>query len=159
MNQSLLYTLPRVVSSSPTWGKLVRLDNRGSWRFLFMPDQIQERVTYSYRTSGGMGFIQNQILESGSKELTIPNLNVSTKHEKRSLQHYINSLESLGEPIPGLFSPPVLALTWGSRTLISPCIVTDLQVTQRDWYSNGELATATIRLTLRQVPRDQVVNI
>ncbi|NEO43204.1 MAG: hypothetical protein F6K55_03400 [Moorea sp. SIO4A3] len=158
-NRKVLTNLPRVTSSAPAWAKLSRIDNLESWVFLYMPDQIQERTTFSYRDSGGMGYIPNQILDRGSKELTINNLTISTKYERRSLQDYARSLENLGKPIPQLYSPPVLILTWGDRVLFKYCVLTSVQVTQQDWFSNGDLATATLSFSLKEVPKDQVVKI
>ncbi|NEO59315.1 MAG: hypothetical protein F6J98_02445 [Moorea sp. SIO4G2] len=158
-NQRLLRSLPEANPKNPSWASLVRWDGKGRWDFLYMPSRMTKEVTASYRSVGGTGGYQSQVFENLKKEFVIPGLNLSTKIEKRSLTDYLDDLEKLIQPIPKYHSPPVVAFTWGGRSIISPCVLISIREEQDDWFSDGQQAGVSLSLTLRKVPRDQVVSL
>lgn len=156
VDRSVLNRLPDVVAPTPTYGRIVRRDNQGDWKFIVMPTEIQTRHTSSYRASGSIGVMQSQQFQNYNEELSIPRVTFSTKYANKDLRQYVQSFINLIKPISSALSPPVLAFAWG-QYVFNPCVITQATVTEKDWYSNAALATCTLSITLLKVPEDQVV--
>ena len=158
MDNKLLESLPTVTVDKPVFGRITRIDNLGQWKFMVMPLQMTTSVRASYRGSGGIGVIQSQQFQNYSEELRIPSINFSTKYARRDLGSYVDTFKELVKPVEGLFSPPVVAFSWGQQ-VFSPCVITDSSVIETDWFGNGVLAACTMSITLLKVPQGQVVTV
>lgn len=158
MNKNVIIKLPSVADTGGVYAVLARLDGKQLFTFLAMPTQIMYERNSNY-SSSNIRELNNPIIQfSGldSHNMTINNLSLSTFVEKKSLHDYIDSLQKLSEPGVGEFVPPVLMFKWGNR-LFSPCVITRFSKTETFWFRNGDLASATVSLSLMKVNETQII--
>lgn len=157
MNPEILKILPQAIASKGQYCTLARLDGLAAWKFLVQPTDIPSDRSYNYSESNTVGSIPNMQpnrLDAWQVSISVP---LSGLQQKKSLQSYIDAIASLLEPDKAKDSPPVLALVWGQRQIIAPCVMTKFSKKETLWYPNGEIAECAIGFSLTEVPISQVI--
>lgn len=157
MNEQIVNSLPQANRSGSAFAVLARLDAVSVWTFLVQPAEITFDRNNSYQQTNNVGTMPN--LQYGNTEnwqIAINGLPLSAIAQDKSLESYVNSLSSLQEVVSGKFSPPVLMLKWGNRTL-SPLVMTRFSKVETFWTPNGDLLQCKVSFGLTQVPQDQVI--
>ncbi|NEP08994.1 MAG: hypothetical protein F6K14_01830 [Symploca sp. SIO2C1] len=142
---------------------LARLDGKEEWRFMLMPVEISRSRDADYSPSNTMGNLpEQQWQRTRGWTVKINNLPVDGLYWNKSITEYVNAIASYQVPKSGKRekeqepSPPVLLLQWGKRIILSPCIMTSFRCIEKNWFPDGDLATASLSFTLMEIPISQI---
>lgn len=159
MNPEVLKELPQVDRPRATYANISRLDGKGTWKFLLMPTEITYDSSANYTPSNSVG-ISSPTLQwttTDNISLSIGNLPISGRSQRRVITKYVNDLMALIQPIAKGKPPAVLSFVWG-QTSHSPCVMTRFSKVERSWYPNGDLAECSVSFTLVKVPTELLVD-
>lgn len=165
LNERILASLPSAgpsVSSASVQTQLVQwvssdIESQSAvlWEFLYNPSRIQYSVSAQYAELAGLGIQtpHQQYQYSSGKLLTLSELLLDGWWRGRVVQPLIDQIASLTEASDS-GSPPVLSLVMAGRTVIAPCVLTRVTVTESAWASSGASTVATVSLTLQEIHND-----
>jgi hypothetical protein len=152
MNITLLQTLPRKDSSIAKYATISKLDGTSAWRFLLMPRELNFKRNINYQstsTSTNIPILQFASLEGWNLTATIP-----LYSREYDITEHALSISKLMEPDP--ITPPILTWRWGNR-LLSPCIMTQCDRTEFDWFPDGRLRGCNLAIGLAEVNEKMLV--
>lgn len=167
LNERILSSLPNAgssVSSATVQTQLVQwvssdIESLSAvlWEFLYNPSQIQYSVSAQYAELAGQGIQtpHQQYQYSSGKLLTLTDLLLDGWWRGKVVQPLVDQLASLMRASDS-GSPPILSLVMAGRTVIAPCVLTRVSVTETAWASSGASTVATVSLTLQEIHNDSL---
>jgi hypothetical protein len=155
MNPDALNLLSPAPKVSGIWATLTPVNPAiAPVPFMYNPEskELARAANYAPATVGGQPLPDQNYTGGGGRTLKLSDLILDTHSHGRSLRSLLAAFEALLLPIgPGL-SPPPVYFAWGSD-VFGPAVVGDLSWTETGWLG-GEPATATLSLSLTQIPQD-----
>ena len=127
------------------------------WEFLYNPEIIQYSVRARYAEIAGLGqrVPHQQYQHSDGLSLTITNLRLDGWWRGKIVQPLADGLIALTKASEDQH-PPILSFVLAGRTVIAPCVLTQVSISESAWAASGQATVATADLTFQEVHRDSI---
>ena len=127
------------------------------WEFLYLPETISYSVRVEYAELSGLSqhVPHQQYQNTGGRTLTLANLRLDGWWRGKVVQPLTEGLLALTR-VTKDEHPPILSFVLAGRTVIAPCVLTSIDITETAWAASGEATVATATLTLVETHLDAI---
>jgi hypothetical protein len=130
------------------------------WNFLYNPQRIEwsREAVYAEGATYGTWVPHQQYQNSTGRMLRLPSVILEAWWLGKSVQPLLDGINALtrAQLSDRNYSPPVLSLVLGQRTVLAPCVLTRINVVEAGWLAGGQAARAQVDIDLLEVPSESI---